>query len=296
MSIIGLNRVETTGNLTGDLPDGHPILEDINFMQDKFGGAIPFEILIDYKEKSRLNKKSTWYSIEEIQNRFDKDTLFSRSISYVDAMKAANMAYFDNDTSQFKIITKKQHLRTLNKYLDSSYISEAKGVGFSITELVDTSNHILRIRCQMKDLGSYEVSDKADDLRLMLDSILNPERPNIEKLYTKFSKGNKFQYVDSIISSYNGVANALSEKYISNEDERLAYDMNPEEFLKSKYTNAYRAMSARQELKNTVTRGASKGFGQMVSIAPFKYLSNGNHGMARFSNKSNLGCEAHCTA
>jgi len=250
LSIIGLTRINATGNITGDLPEGHQILEDMNFMQEKFGGAIPFEVLIDYKEKSRLTKKSTWLAVQEVQNRFDKDTLFSKSISYVDALKAANMAYFDNDSTQYRLITKKRHLKTLKRYLDSSYVKDAKGVGVSITELVDTTNNILRIRCQMKDLGSYEVSDKADTIRLMLDSILNPNRAGIEGFFKEYDKSGKTIYVDSIIQNYNGVANCLADIYISSEEQRLAYDTDPEGFLKKRYSGKNFKTNLRKSIDN----------------------------------------------
>ncbi|NRA11378.1 MAG: MMPL family transporter [Crocinitomicaceae bacterium] len=235
MSIIGMTKVETTGNLSGDLPHGHPILEDMNFMQEKFGGIIPFEVLIDYKEKSRWYKKSTLLGIEEIQNLLEQDTLFSRSMSYIDALKAANMAYFSNDSSQYRLITKKRHLNKLNQYRKNSPLSDAKGIGFSLSELIDTNRFIVRIRCQMMDLGSYQVSDKADLLELEIDSILNPNRPTIERFYKKFAKSGKQAHADSILMNNNGIANNLAEKYIHNEEDRRTCNLDQDLFLQKKY-------------------------------------------------------------
>lgn len=235
LSIIGLLQIEATGNLTSDLPKGHQILEDVNFMQDKFGGAIPFEIMIDYKEQSRLGKTKTLLAIEDVQEYLAKDTLFSKSISYIDALKAANMAYYNNDSSQYRLITSRRHLAKINRYLDSSsYITDAKGVGVALNELVDTTHYVIRIRTQMRDLGSYEVSDKADTLRKVLDTILNPDRQRIEKFYKAYTKKGKADYLDSLVEQYPAIANALSEHYINNEDERFEYDSGPIEFIKSK--------------------------------------------------------------
>lgn len=250
LSVVGLTKITATGNLSSDLPKDHPILKDMNFMQAEFGGIIPFEVLIDYKEKSRLNKKSTWYAIESAQNIFKNDTLFSKSLSYVDALKAANMAYFDNDSSQYRIITRRNHLAKIKRYLDSSYIQDAKGVGISITELVDTSNHILRIRCQMKDLGSYEVSDKVESIKTRIDSIFNPNRTSIEKYYSKYSKRKNPKYIDSILLNNNAIANCLSEKYINNNKDQLEYDMSPEEFLRAEYKGKNFKSNLREAIDN----------------------------------------------
>jgi len=234
LSVAGLLQIETTGNLTGDLPDGDQIKEDMTFMEDKFGGAIPFEILIDYKEPSRLAKKSTLLRIESAQNFLSEDTLFAKSLSYVDALKAANMAYYDNDSSQFRLITSRRHLSRINRYIDSSsYITDAEGVGIAINELIDTSTYVVRIRTQMKDLGSYEISDHIDELEVHLDTILNPNRKDIEKFYKGYRKG-KQRYLDSLMGNYPAIANALSESYIKNDDDQLEYDTEPIVYLKSK--------------------------------------------------------------
>ncbi|MFT6503375.1 MAG: putative RND superfamily exporter protein [Crocinitomicaceae bacterium] len=250
MAIIGMTKIEATGNLSGDLPAGHPILEDMNFMQENFGGVIPFEILIDYKEDSRLNKSSTWLAVEELQSRITNDSLFSRSVSYIDALKAANMAFFDNDSSQYKLITQRRHLSQLKKYKDNSPLADAQGVGFSLNELIDTNEHILRVRCQMMDLGSYEVSDKADTLRLVFDSILNPNRANIEGFYKKFDKAGKGMYADSILMNNNRISNHLAEKYIKNEEDRRICDLDQDLFLQDKYNSENFKSNLRSSIDN----------------------------------------------
>lgn len=234
LSVAGLLQIQTTGNLTGDLPDGDQIKEDISFMEKKFGGAIPFEILIDYKEPSRLAKKSTLLRIEGVQNHLSKDTLFSKSLSYVDALKAANMAYYDGDSSQYRLITSRRHLAKINRYIDSSsYITDAEGVGVAINELIDTAAYVIRVRTQMKDLGSYEVSDHIDAMKTHLDTILNPDRDKIEAFYKGYKKG-KNAHLDSLVENYPAVANALSESYISSDDDQVAYDTEPLAYLKEK--------------------------------------------------------------
>lgn len=235
LSLLGISRIKATGNLTGDLPEGHQIKEDFNFIENHFGGSVPFEILISYKEPSRLVKKSTLEAIQEIQNKYDKDTLFTKHISFIDVLKAANMAYHNNDSTQYRLVTDKKQLKKIKQYIDSSLITNTRGVGVSLSELMDTTRHVLRIRAQMKDLGSYEISEKADNMRHEIDQILNPDRKKIEAYHSKYLKTGKISYVDSILQNYNGIANRLAESYIKNEDDRFAYDSDPYVFLKKKY-------------------------------------------------------------
>ncbi|MCH2229906.1 MAG: MMPL family transporter [Crocinitomicaceae bacterium] len=237
-SIAGLMQIKATGNLTGDLPENHQILNDFNFIQDNFGGSIPFEIMVDYKEPSRLAKSSTLKRVEAVQNQYKNDSLFSRNISYVDFLKAANMAFHDNDSTQFKLVTSKRKLGALKRYIDNSIVTNSKGVGVALNELIDTSHCVLRIRSQLKDLGAYEVEDKAQIMKVEIDSIFNPNKKEIEDLYSAYKDGNKIAYIDSIIYTYPSIYNALTKHYSDGDDEKqYEFDMNSE-LIKTYYSKA----------------------------------------------------------
>lgn len=238
LSFIGMSRIKATGNITGDLPKGHQVLEDFVFLQDNFGGSIPFEILVDYKEASRLGKTSTLERIDSIQKRYSKDTLFSKFISYVDFLKAANMAYHNNDSTEFKLVSNRRQLGTLKRYIDSSVVTNSNGVGVALNELIDTSHHVLRIRSQMKDLGSYEVSDIVKVMQKDIDSILNPEKGRIEKFYKKYANSKKNNYIDSIIFGYPAIYNSLTKK-LSNGSQELQFEFDSDlDLIKTYYSKA----------------------------------------------------------
>ena len=90
IAIIGTLQIKATGNVTGDLPQDDQITLDLLFIQDEFGGSIPFDILIDTK------KKNTFYTrfdeIDSAQVLLENYGQFSKSISISDAIKVANMA------------------------------------------------------------------------------------------------------------------------------------------------------------------------------------------------------------
>jgi len=238
VSIFGIVRIKATGNITSDLPEGHQILEDFEFIQDNFGGSIPFEILIDYKEPSRLAKSSTLEGVEQIGAKYSKDTLFSKHISYVDVLKAANMAYYNNDSTQFRLVTNKRKLAELKRYIDSSLVTNTRGVGVAMNELIDTAEHVLRIRSQVRDVGTYEISDKVKIMRKEIDEILNPDKVLLEKYYKKYEAKGKIDYIDSILYLSPEVANDLSESFIKNEDDRFEYDSDPMGYLSKFYSKS----------------------------------------------------------
>jgi predicted RND superfamily exporter protein len=227
VSTIGVYKIKVTGNITGDLPKNDPILKDIQFIEKNFHGAVPFEVMIGYKEQGRLFSKSkgTLEKVEKVQQMFAKDSLFARSISIVDFLKVINMAYYGNNPQQYKIVSRGDFPR-LKKYLDN--INMSGNSAFSLKELVDTSEYVLRVRTQMRDIGSYEVADKVKLIRYKIDHIMNPDKPEIERLYAKATSG-KPAYYDSLLYTYSSIYNGVTAELSNGDAEKqLAFDSDPE--------------------------------------------------------------------
>jgi hypothetical protein len=233
VSIFGMTKIISTGNVTSDLPKKDPILLDMKFIEKNFGGSIPFEVTIDYKRKGRLFSNETLEKVEEIQAVFARDTLFSKSLSMVDFIKVINMAYYGNNPEQYKIISNKDKLR-LKKYVDKFDANGINEGNISLKNLVDTSHHTLRIRMQMKDVGSYKVADKVDSLRGEVDEILNPDKRSLERLFSKVEKGDK-SAIDSILYEHSAVfSNLISIISKGNDELEYAFNLDPEKI------NAYK--------------------------------------------------------
>jgi len=227
IGIYGMTKIIATGNITGDIPNDDQILIDLKFIEKNFGGSIPFEVTVNYKQKARLFSQKTLEKVEEIQQTFAQDTLFSKSLSYVDFLKSINMSYHGNNPEFYRLISNRDKLR-LKRYFDKFDVSSLNGGNISLKNLIDTNKTTLRIRMQMRELGSYKVSDKVDLLRVKVDSILNPEKKDFERLYTKYVKGNK-SAADSLVYNYSSIYNnvtALLSK--GNNNVQMSFDLDPE--------------------------------------------------------------------
>lgn len=246
--IIGSFYIKATGNITSDLPKDDPILLDLNFVEDAFGGAIPFEILIDYKEAGRLFKNETLERVEEVQDVLYADKYFSKSLSYVDFMKVINMALHDNDPEYYKLASNRDKLK-LKRYFDKFDVTSANGTSMSLKELVDTSKTTIRIRSQMRDIGSSDVRDKVELIKQKIDDILNPDKQEIETYFEKIEAGNK-QYIDSLLDNHVVVYTALIDQ-LSNGDEDLQYefDIDPDK-VKTYYQEPYFQNKLRAAIDN----------------------------------------------
>jgi len=164
-----------TGNLTDDLPSDDQIVKDLKFIQSNFGGAVPFEIMVHYRNKNVIDSNSTLSKIEEVQNFIKNDNKFSKSFSLVDYMKEINFIYHGNNPEYYRLMTDSEKTR-MKSFINYFNIVNGDGGGLSLRELVDKENQILRIRCQMKDLGSYEVLNKVEILKPKIQEIIDPTK------------------------------------------------------------------------------------------------------------------------
>jgi predicted RND superfamily exporter protein len=238
ISLYGLTKIKLTGNITSDLPKEDSIYKDVKFMEKHFGGAIPFEIMISYKESGRLMSKSTLTKVAEIQALLQNDSLFSRSISPVDFVKLINMSYYGNNPDKYTLIANRDRLR-LKKYVDNLAVSNINGGGFSLKDLVDTTTCTIRIRCQMKDIGSNEVHDKVKSLKIQVDEILNPTKRDIERLY-KISKASnqkkRSNYIDSIFEANSSIASGVGAIYAQKYPKLETQFSNNPDFIRRYYS------------------------------------------------------------
>jgi predicted RND superfamily exporter protein len=222
--------MKVTGNITGDIPQNDPIAKDIRFMEANFGGAVPFEIMVNYKQKGRLFEKGTLQRVEAVQNMLAEDKDFSKSVSIVDFVKVINMAYFDNNPKRYTIFSTRDKKR-LAKYIENFEMTNNNA--FSIKELADTSKFILRIRTQIKDAGAYEISDKVANVSKKIDSILNPDKIDVERYFNLLSEG-KNNYIDSILNGRPKIYNSLTA-VVSNKNEELQFKFDSDPELIKKY-------------------------------------------------------------
>ncbi|MFD1553832.1 hypothetical protein DNU06_09410 [Putridiphycobacter roseus] len=173
LAIIGALKIKATGNITGDLPQHDPITRDVQYLQDKFGGAIPFEILIDTKKKNAYLYRLK--ALEKVQTVLKEHGVFSKSLSVADGVKIINMAYSENNPARYSIPT----LSKMNRFVP--YLENAEGAGNN--PFIDSSKIYTHITLQVEDLGSYEIQELIDTLGPELIPIINPKKEIYDNAY-----------------------------------------------------------------------------------------------------------------
>lgn len=196
----GATRISITGNVIADVSVNDPISQDLKFLEKSFGGSIPFEIVIHLAESKDVMSKDLMKNIEQVQLFLEKDTLFSKSLSNVDLIKFANMAYHNGNPNFYTIPRTKAELGMLKRYYDASYadftaISDGR---ISLKGLQNKERKPLRIRLQIKDIGSFDLLHKLNGLEGQVDSLLNPNYQLWKTYHNNLIKGKK-TYFDSLM-------------------------------------------------------------------------------------------------
>ncbi len=170
IGIYGVTKMETTGNLSDDLPKNDPAKIDLQFFEDNFGGVMPFEILIDTKKKRGVMKLSTIVKMDQLEDVLRGYPEFSSPISVVEVVKFSKQAYYGGNESRYSLPDNQQ------KNFILSYASKEFKEKKFLNTLMDSTKQMARISVRMADLGTHEIQRVMDELRVQIDSIFDPEK------------------------------------------------------------------------------------------------------------------------
>lgn len=211
----GFTKIKALGYVVDDVPKREKMMQDVRYFEEKIGGVLPFEIIIDTKKKKGVlaNNGKVLYRIHRAQKLLRGYSELSRSLSIADAIKLLNQAYTGKYSMPSISDLKRIADAIKNDSMNKNTLSE-KGL---LNNFIDSTYQITRISAQMKDIGSVKIKDLLKDLQPRLDSIFNYDEdkqawlPNEERAEIgitgnsiMFLKGNDFlvkNLIESIITA-----------------------------------------------------------------------------------------------
>ena len=173
-SLWGISKMTTTGNIIDDLPKNDPIVEDLKFFEKGFNGVMPFEVMIDTKEKNGVfaDNAKTLYKIQKFQKEMAKYDEFSKPLSIVEAIKFAYQSY-KNGKPKFYILPPASELNKLKTFVGND---EEKG---NFKSFIDSTNQYTRVSFQMADVGTKEMDELLNEIQPIIDEIFPKEEYNV---------------------------------------------------------------------------------------------------------------------
>jgi len=146
----GISKIYTTGNLSEEFKKSDPVFQDLRFLEDRFGGVVPLELVIDTKRPGGAYKSSTLKRMDRLQEEMRQVEGVSRALSVVDGLKFAKQAYYRGSPDFYKLPNSQDRSFVM------SYIPKGDGGSSILQSLVDTSGRYARISMQVEDMGKEE--------------------------------------------------------------------------------------------------------------------------------------------
>ena len=175
VGIYGITLITSDGKIVGDLPEGHHVLQDLDFFEKHFGGVVPFEIQIDALKPDKALSAGTLKRVEKLQDAIAEYPEFSRAVSMVEVVKSLKQAYYKGMPSKYGLPSGAERGFILS-YAENN--KAQSGGAEVLRSFIDSANQVTRVSFQMKDAGSDETERLLGEIRPILDSIFNPERYN----------------------------------------------------------------------------------------------------------------------
>lgn len=250
VSIFGMTKMSATGNITSDLPQNDPIVQDLEHIEEHFGGVIPFQVMINTKSKNRALRIETLEKIDSVQRLLETYDEFSKTLSIADGAKIINMSFFGHNPEQYKLTKDRMKQSFLSPYLQNA---ENSSEG-TMNPFLDSSGVITRISAQIQDIGSYKVEELVLDLNPKIENILNPKRERNTALIDSISGlngGAKDEALADFYKSHPKIRDNVIEHYVGNDESALEeFEIYPEkikEFHAKNDFNDVLAGAAEQE-------------------------------------------------
>ncbi len=189
IALIGVFKINVNGYVVDDLPKNSEILTDLKFFEKNFEGILPLEVGINTRKKNGVFNLTNLKRMEKMEKMISAYPEFSRSISVDMGLKYATQAFYNNDSTFFRLPD------NLEKNFILSYIANGgKGNTNLLTNFVSKGNQSTRISFQMADVGSKRLDAIMKELKPRIDSILPPDKFDVELTGSSiiFSKGTDY--------------------------------------------------------------------------------------------------------
>ncbi|OQA96388.1 MAG: multidrug efflux protein [Bacteroidetes bacterium ADurb.Bin217] len=167
-SVIGISQIKSTGYMVDDLPHDDPILTDLQFIEKHFNGALPIEIVIEADSKINLIRdKSFLYKMEALHDTLLNYTEVSKPLSIVEFIKFAWQSH-NGGNPEYYAIHNSSDVFFQNKM---KRIVRGQNNAHLQYPLIDSTGKKIRVKCNVKDIGTKKMQELETNLQADLDSI-----------------------------------------------------------------------------------------------------------------------------
>lgn len=166
VAIFGMTFLEPRSKVVEDLPGKDKVISDLAFLEDRFGGVLPFEVVVNTHRPQGISKRSTLKRLEIFQNRMAEFPEISRSISILDLVKYSRQAFLSNVPEEYQLPTSEEYL-AIQSFAKNSQMDSLIGQA----TIFDSAYSKVRIKANVRDVGAKALTPIIDTLEKELVDI-----------------------------------------------------------------------------------------------------------------------------
>jgi len=156
LASIGISRIEAVSFMVDDLPKSSSVNTDLDFFQERFGGVMPLEFVVDTKQPKGLLKLPNLQKIDQFDKFLQAQPELSAPLSMVTFLKAAKEAFYNGNPDFYKLPDND------DKNFILSYLANSQGQGSNSTSkllktFTDSTQQRARISVKIADIGSHKL-------------------------------------------------------------------------------------------------------------------------------------------
>ncbi len=200
--ILGMLHIETTGSLTEDFGEDDPLYLDLKFLEGKFDGVVPMEILVDTREDNGVERNSFLRKMNRLQESLDSLPNTSQSLSIVNLAKFTRQAFMGGYPEMYAMPT------SAERNWIAQYLPDGDEDDVLLGSLIDSTGSQARISIQVPDLPTPEMEVLVAQVRERATRIFDVEDYDVTLTGASvvFLEGTKYLISNLILSLLLAIA------------------------------------------------------------------------------------------
>ena len=198
ISIIGINKIEISGNLIEDMPKKSGFVKDIKFFEKEFKGILPLEIMIDSRRKNGMIRLGNVKRMNDFHEHILRIPELSSPISIVNLSKFIKQSFYNGNPEYFQLPSSQENT-FISTYVKNSDLNIGENNSY-----IDENGQIARITTMIGEIDTERMEGIEASLIKGIELYFPSERFDVTLTGKTlgYLKGTKFLIKNLLISLF----------------------------------------------------------------------------------------------
>jgi hypothetical protein len=179
LGVVGVTRISTDIFVFSDFYPDDPLRRSLSVFEEKFGGVLPMEVVIESDRPGRFKTLGAMRDIEELEQRLARFEPVGMAFSAVDLVKLGNQAYFGGNPGAYRLPSGYE-LPFIQDALDHFLGGHSENdLIDNLPLFIDSTYSRARIYLGVADIGTEQMNVLADTVRTLTASAFSGEEYDV---------------------------------------------------------------------------------------------------------------------